>query len=71
MEQEHTPAKSTQARTIFRFTRTEAAEALVEWLAKNGAKVPDGRVYAEPWTIVLVIVDHDDPPPTRKDVNDE
>lgn len=71
MEKEHTPAKTTQGRTTFRFTQADATEALIEWLARNFVEVPDGRTYVEQWTITLIVVDHPDPPPTRKDVKNE
>lgn len=71
MEKERTPAKTKQARTMFSFTQAETTEALVEWLVKNGHEVPDGKAYADQWAATLIVVEHPDPPPARKDVGDE
>lgn len=66
MKQEHTPQRTSPARTVFRLTMDEVAEALAEWVNRRGVKVPTGHRHVwnydyddrAPYSHTLV-VDHD------------
>ena len=70
MKIDHTPAEIRLNRTVFRFTKAEAIEALIMGLSRMGKLVPEGKsaiwhpstLIEGDWEVSLV-VDHPDPPP--------
>ena len=68
MKREHTPAETRPARTVFRLSADEAADALAEWVANHGETVPAGsrgiwgrdRAAFADYKYTLVI-DHESP----------
>lgn len=78
MEKEHRPAEIQPNRTVYRFTEEETICALTEYVSRTyNVTVPKGRrfIWAPDcdgravWMLTLG-VDHHDPPPAQKDVDD-
>ena len=70
--------KTTLNRTVYRLTQAEAIYALENWLTLCGEQVPVGRrsVFFPTYDSnksyhIALEVHHHDPPPIRKDADDE